>query len=198
MNERTEITVSAGALLLAAALWLFDRTGMVSVLIPAVMVHELGHAAAIAAMGGHIETIAMEASGFRMDYRGVMGRGGELFAAAAGPASGLILSLAAAAAGRGLGSEFLKCLAGVSFALSLFNLLPVFPLDGGRMLSVCLEGLLPDISDTVMLLSGIIAGGGIVLFGLYTAYKFGTFSPISAGIWILLSNIKANGLVKNR
>ena len=41
--KRTEWNVSAGAVLLAALMYFFDGSGLVSAAVPAVLVHELGH-----------------------------------------------------------------------------------------------------------------------------------------------------------
>jgi len=189
--------VSAGFLLLAGALWLLDSGGVMSALLPAAAVHELGHIAAIAAMGGRIEALWLEASGLRLDYRGVLGRGGEAFAAAAGPAAGLLLALAAAAAGKRWDSDYLKCLAGVSCLLSGFNLLPALPLDGGRILLLALEGLWPDRAEDAAFWSGLGIGAGLMLLGLWAAWRWGALALIPAGAWVLLYQLRLFALVKN-
>lgn len=57
----------------------------------------------------------------------------EAYVAAAGPFVGTLAALAAYGLARSLDSPLLLAIAYAGFALNLFNLLPVPPLDGGRM-----------------------------------------------------------------
>jgi Zn-dependent protease len=72
---------------------------------------------------------------------------GTLYVALAGPASGILLALIvrlAAASGvlrwTGIPVSFFNQIYFYSLVISVFNLLPVYPLDGSRIL----QGLLPD------------------------------------------------------
>ena len=100
------------------------------------LVHEAGHFIAIRLVGGRIEGFFGAGQGFglratRLSYRG------ELIAAAAGPLTSLLLAGFFARIGN---TYFCY----TNLALGLMNLLPVFPLDGGRMLHSIFAHTLPE------------------------------------------------------
>lgn len=130
--ERTRIRVSPGApALLAVFVWLSSPEVLGAVLLAA-LCHELGHYAALRRRGGWVRAVRISALGAEMQVAGRMSYGGELLAAAAGPAVNLLLAAALGLPGRWW--EPLYLLAGAQAVLGCFNLLPILPLDGGRML----------------------------------------------------------------
>ena len=87
-----------------------------------------------------------------------MSYGGELLAAAAGPAVNLLLAAALGLPGRWW--EPLYLLAGAQAVLGCFNLLPILPLDGGRMLWLALcWGTDPFLADRVTQAVSLAAAG---------------------------------------
>ena len=132
---RTEIT--AGALVLWAALFYLDQGGAVPQVLTACALHEGGHWLAIRLLGGRVAALRVTCVGaeLRLSARHPMSPAGELLAALAGPAVNLLLALACAGLGEGW-----HCFAGLNLALGCFNLLPLAPLDGGRALG-CLLAL---------------------------------------------------------
>ena len=95
-----------------------------------------------------------------MQVAGRMSYGGELLAAAAGPAVNLVLAAALGLLGRW--GEPLYLLAGAQAVLGCFNLLPILPLDGGRMLWLALcWGTDPFLADRVTPVSYTHLAGGI-------------------------------------
>lgn len=118
-----------GALLLAAPL------SLVGWFLLACAVHEGGHIWAIRSLGGGVESLRLTGLGAVLIPRQdrVFTYGEECRIALAGPAASLLLALLAAPA--------LQTLAGVSLALGLFNLLPLAPLDGGRVLGAVMSRL---------------------------------------------------------
>jgi predicted transcriptional regulator len=101
----------------------------------------------------------------------------ELLVALGGPAVNVVLAallFAVLAAGRGvtavtnssmLGGDFLSRLMWVNVALAVFNLLPAFPMDGGRVLRALLATRLKYVRATRIAAS--IGQGMAVLFGFY-------------------------------
>lgn len=128
--------VSPAFALAAALIYLLDGQGIFALAVVSAAVHELGHYAVLAAFGAKPYLLRLELTGAamyfdesRLSYRQ------ELAAALAGPAAGFLLAIAAAMMKAHI-------LAGVSLVLSMFNLLPVGGLDGGRVLSALLSMLL--------------------------------------------------------
>lgn len=98
--ERTRIRVSPGApALLAVFVWLSSPEVLGAVLLAA-LCHELGHYAALRRRGGWVRAVRISALGAEMQVAGRMSYGGELLAAAAGPAVNLVLAAALGLLGR--------------------------------------------------------------------------------------------------
>ncbi|NCB51014.1 MAG: hypothetical protein EOM54_03895 [Clostridia bacterium] len=180
MMKKPKITVSGGGLLLLAALWFFLDTVTFFALILAVFVHEAGHIAALRLFGSGVKDFRADISGALISGRTGLAPSGELCCAAAGPVSGLLYAIAASAAGNAAGSAFLLQSAGISLVLSVFNLLPVFPLDGGRILSVLWRDT--RACAAVSFVSAFI----ILLLGLWLLAKGMGAGLFVAGVWLML------------
>jgi stage IV sporulation protein FB len=118
---------------------MFVLAGFISVL-----VHELGHALMARKFGAYSE-ITLQAFGGYAAYSGVRLTRPQTFAVtAAGPAIQILLGLAVMLALRNLpplsrnADYFLDTLIWISFVWAVINLLPVLPLDGGRLLDAVL------------------------------------------------------------
>lgn len=135
--ERLSFDVSPAFALAAALIYLLDEQGLFALMVISAAVHELGHFAALCLFGAPPWLLRLELTGAAMYFdEQRLSYGQEIIAAAAGPMAGLLLSFAAAFGGA-------HALAGVSLMLSVFNLLPIGGLDGGRMLHAVLA-LLTD------------------------------------------------------
>ena len=134
------VEISAGALLLGAALYYLDEQGVLLMAFCACALHELGHWLVLRRVGGRIQRLHITVFGAEMqvDDRRIS-YGGELLTAAAGPVSNLLLAAAMGLLGRWW--EPLYLLAGAQLVLGAFNLLPALPLDGGRILWLALAWL---------------------------------------------------------
>lgn len=111
-----------------------------------IVLHELGHAWAARRLGCRArEIVLLPVGGVASIERMPAGPRGEIVLAAAGPAVSLALALllhvAAGALGR-TGARDLSLWAGflghANLLLGLFNLIPSFPMDGGRILRAAL------------------------------------------------------------
>ena len=187
-----KIYVSSAAALLLGALYFFDDTGILSAVLPAVLVHELGHMLALWSFGAKLSKLHVLASGLKMDYSGSLCPHEELIAALAGPGFGLAYAWIASALGIKLDSEFLLCSGGVSFILSIFNLLPAGPLDGGICLAFLLSLLTSNelLIDKIVFVSGLFISLAIFTAGIFLALQGLGAGLASAGIWIFLLSCK--------
>ena len=156
--ERTRIRVSPGApALLAVFVWLSSPEVLGAVLLAA-LCHELGHYAALRRRGGWVRAVRISALGAEMQVAGRMSYGGELLAAALGL--------------PGRWWEPLYLLAGAQAVLGCFNLLPILPLDGGRMLWLALcWGTDPFLADRVAQAVSLAAAGLLTAAGAALARR---------------------------
>lgn len=97
------------------------------------LIHEGGHLFAIRCLGGRVSQLQGRGYGFGLSAEGLSYKG-ELLAAAAGPLTSLGLGGLLSAAAFWRGSKTLWFCAFSNFALAAVNLLPIMPLDGGRIL----------------------------------------------------------------
>ncbi|MBQ9168734.1 MAG: hypothetical protein IJX67_10055 [Oscillospiraceae bacterium] len=117
---------------LALLLLLLPLQWMLAVVLAA-MFHELCHAGMIRLCGGRILSVRIGVNGAVMETEPMSNRK-ELLCALAGPVGGLLLILVA---------RWLPRVAVCGVIHSLYNLLPIYPLDGGRALQCGMELLFP-------------------------------------------------------
>ena len=138
---------------------MFVLAGFISVL-----VHELGHALMARKFGAYSE-ITLQAFGGYAAYSGVRLTRPQTFAVtAAGPAIQILLGLAVMLALRNLpplsrnADYFLDTLILISFVWAVINLLPVLPLDGGRLLDAVLGPERIRITLWITIIVGVVVG----------------------------------------
>lgn len=132
--DRLRISVSLGLYFFLALLILLIPLRWLTAAIVSVAVHELFHIGAIRCFGHHICSIHIGADGARIQTP-PMPLWQELLCALAGPIGGIFLLLFA---------RWFPMLALCSGFHTLYNLLPVYPQDGGRALRCGAQLLLPD------------------------------------------------------
>lgn len=101
--------------------------------------HECCHWAAIMILGGSVRAVSVGIHGAVLKIH-LEGSGREVLAALAGPVGSLLLLHLY----RGF-PEIALC----GLVQGLYNLLPVYPLDGGRILRCCLEHFCPEMRNRV-------------------------------------------------
>ena len=116
----------------------------------------------------------------------------EFFMAIAGPISSIILSLGLFVVrflGKGIGWSkpvlgVISYLALINLILAGFNLLPAFPLDGGRVLRSILWGWKDNIRWATQIATSIGSGFGIalIIFGVFSVFM----GNLIGGIWWVL------------
>lgn len=172
MKRRLDLTPGFPAFL--AAVWYFDSCGIFWPFLAAMTVHELAHAAVLLLLGGRIESVRLSFA--QVELRtGLLSDRTELWSTAAGPGINLLCGW--------LFRRWMPAFAAVSLLLALFNLLPVWPLDGGRLLRTLLRmrwgaaGV--DASQTL----GLLFGLGLLAGAVFAARRWdvGVWPAVTAG-----------------
>lgn len=184
--SREHFGISAAAILLAALIYFIaDVDKILALLIPAFF-HELGHVFTLRLLGLRISGFRAELKGLCIGYSGYTGALGHALAAAAGPLWGLIYAMAASLLAQCLACQWLELSAGVSLLLSLFNLLPALPLDGGRILYALSSPFMSEASARRLVdISSLVVGLMLLALGTYLMLRgFGAAMDLAA-IWLL-------------
>ena len=166
------------AVLLLALLYSSLDNRELAALLSAVLVHELGHLAAMELLGLKFCGLRLELTGLCIEYSGETSRWGQFLTAAAGPALGLIYAQLASAAHWELA-------AGLSMLLSLFNLLPIQPLDGWRMAASLCTGRW---GERILRALGLFAALSLLCLGFEYARQGKGFALCMVGLYLLLSS----------
>jgi len=176
------VALAAGVI---AALFLFAS----------VVLHELGHCIAARMFGIHVRRIQLFLFGGVAEIVGEPRKVfDEIVIAAAGPAvsfalaalafagavlQGLLSGITYEEVGPAMATDvvlaLLLILSGSNFMLGLFNLIPAFPTDGGRIVRAVLWGLTKDYRKATAWAAGLgmMFAGGFILAGVVSAFTAG-------------------------
>ena len=191
--------ISAGAVLAAALLFFFTDTKTFWAVVLPVTAHELGHVLALKLVGLRIKGFRAEMKGLCIDYYGFCGTAGHVFAAAAGPLAGLLYAFAASCWAKYFNSDTAALSAGISLLLSAFNMLPVLPLDGGRIFSrLACAALGYGRGERLSKKLGLTVSGAALAVGLLLMWKGLGAGLALAAVWLLLAQPEGEGIVKRK
>lgn len=149
------------------------------------MLHEFGHFVAALGVGSGVCSLRLNAAGAEMelDPNVQLSYAKDAILAFLGPA----VNLAAAWFAVRLGCNLF---AGLNLCFGLLNLLPVRPLDGGRILVDVLSFLDPELAEKIhsgisVLLSGILLGLG------WAAWRgWGNLSLLFTALWLAVRTLR--------
>lgn len=182
MSRSPDVTVCVRpSALLTPALFLLltDTPILLAALLPAALLHELAHYAVLRLCGVRTARFTLTGLGaslyvpelHRLSY------GAELLSAAAGPLMNLLLWVLLSLTGR----EELTLFAGAQMVLGVLNLLPVRPMDGGRILWLATAYLTePYTADRVGAAVGLAASSALLALCLWLVLTTGS------GLFLLL------------
>lgn len=182
MSRSPDVTVCVrpSALLTPAFfLLLTDTPILLAALLPAALLHELAHYAVLRLCGVRTARFTLTGLGASL-YAPELHRlsyGAELLSAAAGPLMNLLLWVLLSLTGR----EELTLFAGAQMVLGVLNLLPVRPMDGGRILWLATAYLTePYTADRVAAAVGLAASSALLALCLWLVLTTGS------GLFLLL------------
>ena len=119
---------------------LFSTVLLGTALFSSVVLHELGHALAARYFGIETDNITLYPFGGIASIRGMPRSPKQEFViAAAGPAVNAVLFFSASLFWGLIGGQIVLTFAALNFVMGVFNLIPAFPMDGGRILRAVLS-----------------------------------------------------------
>ena len=162
-----------------------------ALLFASVLVHELSHSLVAISRGYKVSGITLFFLGGVSEIAEEAAHASEEFwIAVVGPASSVVLAvvfwvLLQAISGTNSQVEALfQYLAFINLALAIFNLIPAFPMDGGRVLKAAVwqaTGSLPK-ANAVATTTGSLLGYGLIGVGIIIAFTTGNFL---SGLWLV-------------
>lgn len=180
-RRRFSLEVRPGAVVLLSGLYFLLPLRWCARLALTVTVHELGHVAALILCGAQVCGLRMEGCGLVLRCTPPEGALRTVTAALAGPAAGAGLFCIL----RGLG--YTAC-AELSLLFSCVNLLPVLPLDGGRILLGLMTMLLgARTGERIAYRISIAITVLLLIAGTVLAFNNGSKAPAAAALWLMLA-----------
>lgn len=176
-----------------ATYWAMGVAGLLG-LVLSIVLHELAHSVVARRYGMPIRGITLFIFGGVAEMEDEpVGPKAEFRMAIAGPIASLVIAavfyaLAVIAAGLGLGvavSGLLSYLGTINLVLAVFNMVPAFPLDGGRVLRALLWGWKGSYVRATRIASGFGTGFGVLLIVLAVLHVV-TGNLVPAMWWFLL------------
>lgn len=151
---------------------LFILAGFLSILI-----HELGHGLTIKKLGADTEIVLQAFGGFATYPKNRFNRLQDFLITAAGPAVQLILGAITLAIwwnleSDSMGKHFLFVLWAISFFWAIFNLMPIFPMDGGQLLNAILGPKRRTATHIIGICAALALGVFAIKYGLIIAALF--------------------------
>jgi len=187
--------VGGGAFFLIAVAVLFGAGEFLLLVIIAAGAHELGHYMALKIQGCRVSGVRLGTTGVTLMYERSATYAQEILTTAAGPVASAALALLMALTARLTRFEPAYRLAGMSLLFCVFNLLPVFPLDGGRILHAAIArafGL--DVADRVTCISSCAVIFAALCAGAYILTLTRTnFTLLATAGWLLICYCKNGG-----
>lgn len=158
-------------------------------------IHEVSHLIVSRLAGERIDTLELTPFGGVMTYASSPKKGLQGFLVAlAGPLSNYMVLLILPVIGRFLPQELMYQLTMSNAAMMLVNLLPAFPLDGGRMV-FSIGYYIFGISALARVLTGlgVLAGSIMIVFGLYGAVSLGclNLSVLFVGFYLVVCAVRS-------
>lgn len=157
----TQVDINPWGFIFAAFLCLILPFAWVVAALTAALIHECFHILAVYLCDGRIYNLKVGIHGAVMETS-VMPFWQQLFCVLAGPAGSLLLAQT---------GEYMPRLALCGFLQGLYNLMPLYPLDGGRMLRCLMEAMLsPESADNVCKWVEFLTIAVLLCIGLWACF----------------------------
>lgn len=179
------MTCSVGFLLLAAGLIYLDGAGFVLLSFLACVLHEIGHCAAALLFGSRVCALRVTAVGAEMELEACapLSYWKDALIALTGPAFNLLTAVLAVRAD-------LYLFAGLNLCFGVLNLLPVHPLDGGKILVSLLSCRWPFGAEKMVHAFSVVFSGALLGLGWAAWRGWGNLSLLCTAAWIMTGVVK--------
>lgn len=174
-----------------AFMLIIDTTGIMSLSLIAVLVHELGHFVCMQRLGCCTQRIEMTLYGIIVTGSPFKTVKEEVLTALSGPLFNLLAAAVAMSVGCLLKGRSLCMLAAVNFAIGTINMLPVHGLDGGTVISGVVGAMLKEATARrICSWISFITVTGLIFFGVWVAFaKADNPSVLLFAVYLLIFNI---------
>jgi len=176
LMEPILIQISSACLLLWAVFLLLLPLKWLLAVVTAAAIHESFHIAVVWFLGGRVRRIRLNPLGAVIEAEKISGYR-EAVCALAGPAGSLLL---------GMLIHWFPLLGLCGLVQCCFNLLPVYPMDGGRVLLCLLEGSWPNCADGIVKAIEITVLLSLFLLAVLLAVKY-SLGYFPAFIFLLMT-----------
>lgn len=190
----TDVYLHTANLALLLWAWLSGAGAALLTAILSILLHEAAHAAAAALLGHPPQELELTPLGavMRLEDEATLPPLRRLIMLAAGPAMSLLLCHLALWTARtaALPALLAQRLFEANLAILLLNLLPVLPLDGGRILTLLLSRILrQETVRRIMRIAGTLAGLALIVLSGWMAWRYGllNWSLAAAGCFLMYS-----------
>lgn len=190
----TDVYLHTATLVMLLWAWLSGAGAALLMAILSILLHEVAHAAAAALLGHPPQELELTPLGavMRLEDEASLPPLRRLIMLAAGPAMSLLLCHLALWTARtaALPAPLAQRLFAANLAILLLNLLPVLPLDGGRILTLLLSRFLRlETVRRIMRIAGTLAGLALIAFSGWMAWCYGllNWSLAAAGCFLMYS-----------
>jgi len=165
LEKMPEINISIGFFIFIIGIVFFGDEKIFFLAAIAAFFHEFAHLLMIYICGGRASAINFSIYGAHIDLKKypILSYQKEILIAAAGPAMSLVVAYLFSVAGTYFSYECLYIISGMSLILGLLNILPAYPLDGGRILRCSIMLINEKNAEAVTVISGGICAA-ITLF----------------------------------
>ena len=196
--ERERLGVSLAAVFIVLCLYYHGGSMLLPTVALPVAAHELSHIIMLRLLGQRITAITLDTGGLCIHYDGSLGASGHIASALAGPLGGAVYALCASRCAKAPELGWLEQSAGLSLLLTAFNLLPLLPLDGGRVFYLlCAMRLGPERGEILCKSISVVLLTLLLLCGVALALWKKSTAPLAAAIWLLLYQNEEETLVKS-
>lgn len=173
------VKVNVGFILFLAIVFFTDRENMFLLAAASATLHEAAHIIMIYICGGYIENINLAVYGayIELGKYPIISYKKELLIAAAGPVLSATAACAFSFAGEFFNNDTLFVIAGINLMLAALNLIPAYPLDGGRILKCALMMFLDENqADFICSFFAAVSAGAVVIICALFNFRMG-FHP---------------------